>query len=65
MSRAVGSFCFLNQEVTSWNYTEGAAVALAMQEYERERELFLHSSCCFKTGVTTLIDVEMCKRPVK
>lgn len=38
MSQALGPFCDLNQDVTSWNYTEGAAVALDMQEYERERD---------------------------
>ncbi|KAJ4450132.1 hypothetical protein ANN_01539 [Periplaneta americana] len=37
MSQAIGPFCDLNQDVTSWNYTEGAAVALEMQEYEREK----------------------------
>ncbi|KAL9872206.1 uncharacterized protein LOC119643687 [Glossina fuscipes] len=35
MSQAVGAFCKLNQDVTSWNHTEGAAVAI---EYERERD---------------------------
>lgn len=38
MSQAVGPFCDLEQDVTSWNYTEGAAVAIEMQEYERERD---------------------------
>ncbi|XP_019880798.1 uncharacterized protein LOC109608713 [Aethina tumida] len=38
MSQAIGPFCDLNQDVTSWNYTEGASVALEMQEYERERD---------------------------
>ncbi|XP_054275939.1 uncharacterized protein LOC128995870 isoform X1 [Macrosteles quadrilineatus] len=38
MSQAIGPFCDLSQDVTSWNYTEGAAVALEMQEYERERD---------------------------
>ncbi|XP_039296192.1 uncharacterized protein LOC111047730 [Nilaparvata lugens] len=38
MSQAIGPFCDLNQKATSWNYTEGAAVALIMQEYERERD---------------------------
>lgn len=36
MSQAVGPFCSVRQDVTSWNYTEGAAVALELQEYERE-----------------------------
>lgn len=36
MSQALGSFCDLSQDVTSWNYTEGAAVAIEMQEFERE-----------------------------
>jgi hypothetical protein len=31
----------LKQDVTSWNYTEGAAVAIEMQEYERERGYFM------------------------
>lgn len=39
MVLAIGPFCDLNQDVTSWNYTEGASVALEMQEYERERKL--------------------------
>lgn len=34
----MGAFCNLKQEVTSWNYTEGAAVAIDMTEYERERD---------------------------
>lgn len=38
MSQAIGPFCDLNQDVRSWNYTEGAAVAIEMQEYERERD---------------------------
>ncbi|XP_065088126.1 uncharacterized protein udt [Ochlerotatus camptorhynchus] len=38
MSQAVGAFCDLKQSVTSWNYTEGAVVALDMTEYERERD---------------------------
>lgn len=38
MSQALGPYCPLNQDVTSWNYTEGAAVHLNMEEYERERE---------------------------
>lgn len=43
MSQAIGPFCDLNQDVSSWNYTEGAAVALEMQEYEREREYIQYS----------------------
>lgn len=35
---AVGAFCKLNQDVTSWNHTEGAAVAIDAIEYERERD---------------------------
>jgi hypothetical protein len=38
MSLSVGPFCALNQDVDSWNYTEGASVALVMEEYERERD---------------------------
>lgn len=38
MSQAIGPYCDLKQDVTSWNYTEGAAVAVIMQEYERERD---------------------------
>jgi len=38
MSQAVGPFCQLKQDVTSWNFTEGAAVAIDMFEYERERK---------------------------
>ncbi|KAF4517541.1 hypothetical protein B566_EDAN005104 [Ephemera danica] len=38
MSQALGAFCDLQQDVTSWNYTEGATVAIEMEEYERERD---------------------------
>ncbi|XP_066253204.1 uncharacterized protein [Euwallacea similis] len=38
MSQAIGPYCDLNQTVYSWNYTEGATVALEMEEYERERD---------------------------
>ncbi|EEB20536.1 hypothetical protein Phum_PHUM620570, partial [Pediculus humanus corporis] len=38
MSESIGAYCHLKQDVTSWNYTEGAAVAIEMQEYERERD---------------------------
>ncbi|CAH1098743.1 unnamed protein product [Psylliodes chrysocephalus] len=38
MSQAIGPFCDLNQDVYSWNYTQGASVAIEMQEYERERD---------------------------
>lgn len=38
ISQAVGAFCHIKQDVTSWNYTEGAVVALDMTEYERERK---------------------------
>ncbi|XP_015607932.1 uncharacterized protein LOC107273857 [Cephus cinctus] len=38
MSQAIGPFCDLEQDVTSSNYSEGAAVALELQEYERERD---------------------------
>lgn len=38
MSQAIGPYCDINQDVTSWNHTEGAAVALDMTEYERERD---------------------------
>nr|CAG4646126.1 EOG090X03AK [Macrothrix elegans] len=38
MSQALGPYCTLNQDVTSWNWTEGAAVHLNMEEYERERD---------------------------
>lgn len=38
MSQAVGAFCDVRQDVTSWNYTEGAVVAVDMTEYERERD---------------------------
>ncbi|CAH1984071.1 unnamed protein product [Acanthoscelides obtectus] len=38
MSQAIGPFCDLKQDVYSWNYTEGATVAIEMQEYERERD---------------------------
>ncbi|XP_002137422.3 uncharacterized protein udt isoform X1 [Drosophila pseudoobscura] len=38
MSQAVGAFCKLEQDVTSWNHSEGAAVAIDAVEYERERD---------------------------
>ncbi|XP_014250754.1 uncharacterized protein LOC106667362 [Cimex lectularius] len=38
MSQSLGAYCSLNQDVTSWNHTEGAAVAIDMIEYERERD---------------------------
>ncbi|ODM98595.1 hypothetical protein Ocin01_08083 [Orchesella cincta] len=38
MSLALGPFCSINQTVSSSNYTEGAAVSLIMEEYERERD---------------------------
>lgn len=38
MSQAIGPFCDLKQTVYSWNYTEGASVAVEMEEYERERD---------------------------
>ncbi|CAG0890090.1 unnamed protein product, partial [Cyprideis torosa] len=38
MSMAIGPFCALNQDWKSYNYTEGAAVALDMREYEREHD---------------------------
>lgn len=34
----MGAFCKLNQDVTSWNHSEGAAVAIDAIEYERERD---------------------------
>lgn len=44
ISQAVGAFCHIKQDVTSWNYTEGAVVALDMTEYERERKSKRYSS---------------------
>lgn len=38
MSQAFGPVCDLKQDVTSWNASEGAAVAVDMTEYERERD---------------------------
>ncbi|KAK7861906.1 hypothetical protein R5R35_010939 [Gryllus longicercus] len=38
MSQALGAYCDLKQDVTSWNQSEGAAVAIDMTEYERERD---------------------------
>lgn len=43
MSQAVGPFCNVKQDVTSWNYTEGASVALELIEYERESKSFFAS----------------------
>lgn len=34
----MGAFCKLNQDVTSWNHSEGAGVAIDAIEYERERD---------------------------
>lgn len=31
MSQAIGPFCDIKQDVTSFNYTEGAAVSLMME----------------------------------
>lgn len=42
ISQAVGAFCHIKQDVESWNYTEGAVVALDMTEYERERKSSFH-----------------------
>lgn len=42
MSQAVGPYCNLKQLVTSYNSSEGAAVAIEMQEYERESMFFNH-----------------------
>ncbi|GFU09328.1 uncharacterized protein NPIL_86011, partial [Nephila pilipes] len=36
MSESVGAFCHIKQDVTSYNASEGAQVALFMDEYERE-----------------------------
>lgn len=36
VSQSIGPFCDVNQEITSWNVSEGAAVALELIEYERE-----------------------------
>lgn len=41
MSQALGAFCDLKQDVSSYNYSEGAAVAIDMVEYERERKLLI------------------------
>ncbi|XP_076035609.1 protein undicht isoform X2 [Oratosquilla oratoria] len=38
MSQSVGPFCNVHQSVTSFDSREGAAVALYMVEYERERD---------------------------
>lgn len=38
MSQALGAFCSLRQDVTSYNQSEGAGVAIEMTEYERERD---------------------------
>nr|CAD7460289.1 unnamed protein product [Timema tahoe] len=44
ISQAIGPFCDLKQDVTSWNSSEGASVALEMQEYERETHHQLETS---------------------
>ncbi|XP_020295497.1 uncharacterized protein LOC109860657 [Pseudomyrmex gracilis] len=38
MSQSAGAFCDLRQDVTSSNSSEGAVVALELEEYERERD---------------------------
>lgn len=38
MSQALGAYCDLKQDVTSWNQSEGAGVSIHMTEYERERD---------------------------
>lgn len=38
ISQAVGAFCHIKQDVTSYNYSEGAQAALSMIEYEREHD---------------------------
>lgn len=40
MSESIGPFCDVNQDITSWNISEGAAVALDLIEYERESKTF-------------------------
>lgn len=47
MSQSIGPFCDLNQDITSSNASEGAAVALELLEYEREskRSYFSLNSC--------------------
>jgi len=42
MSQAIGAFCDLKQDVTSYNFTEGAAVAL---------ELEVRKKCSFEYDV--------------
>lgn len=36
MSQSIGPFCNLEQDITSWNQNDGAAVGLELVEYERE-----------------------------
>lgn len=48
MSQAAGPICDLKQDVTSWNFTEGAAVAIDMTEYERESKIFVFYCLLFK-----------------
>ncbi|KAK7603866.1 hypothetical protein V9T40_003865 [Parthenolecanium corni] len=38
MSQSIGPFCNLEQDITSWNQNDGAAVGLELVEYERERD---------------------------
>ncbi|XP_064476465.1 uncharacterized protein LOC135390623 [Ornithodoros turicata] len=38
MSQSVGAFCHVRQDVDSYNFSEGAQVALDMVEYEREHD---------------------------
>lgn len=39
MSQSIGPFCNLEQDITSWNQSEGAAVGLELVEYERESKI--------------------------
>jgi hypothetical protein len=38
MSLSLGPYCSLSQDVDSFDNKHGSAVALVMEEYERERE---------------------------
>lgn len=56
ISQSIGPFCDVNQDITSWNVSEGAAVALELTEYERESE-YTQPSLLQRTWVSSLLKV--------
>lgn len=67
MSQSIGPFCDIKQDITSWNVSEGAAVALELIEYERE------SKCIFALRAVSYLFIfnylitscsRFCRRPM-